>query len=61
MSIDEFQRFGFMSGDKAEYEGVSYPIASVDFVESLIGILGEISNAPDDITWKRCENCEVLR
>lgn len=63
MTQDAFNntRFGF--GMTATYNGKTYPIASVDFEEMLIGITGEIedSESDDTVTWKRCENIDSVQ
>lgn len=62
MTIEEFNKNGFIAGDFAKYkDGNYYDIASVDFDEKLIGLLMRISGGePDEITWVRCENCEYI-
>lgn len=61
MTKEEFNQTSFGAGDKAIYQGEEYPIASVDFEEQLIGLVGVVSGADEDhISWVRCENCEVL-
>ena len=48
---------------KCIFQDKEYGIASVDFEERLVGIYEMISGAEseDDITWKRCENIEILQ
>lgn len=61
MTLQEFDNHGFRGGDKIRYDGKEYTIAIVDYVERLIGIDEEISGAePDTISWKRCENVELI-
>lgn len=52
MTQEEFRKTIFSAKDKVEYQGIEYPLGSVDFEECLIGLLiGE-----DHISWVRCEN-----
>lgn len=62
MKIIEFNNQRFGSGDKVRYrDGNIYEIASLDFIENLIGLKMNISGGDiDDITWVRCENVEYL-
>lgn len=57
MSIEEFEDTRFGRGMKVRYKGVEYPIASVDFEESLIGI--EFTEN-GEICWVRCENLTIV-
>lgn len=62
MTIDQFNKTSFGSGDKVIYDGKEYGIIIVDFIEALIGIDEKILGADeDDISWKRCENCELVK
>ena len=47
---------------KCMFQDEEYGIATVDFEERLVGIYEMISGAEseDDISWKRCENIELL-
>ncbi len=59
MTIDDFNNTSFGAGDRAYYskDGNTYPIATVDFQEQLIGLIMRISGGdPDDVTWVRCES-----
>ena len=60
MKNTEFDAHGFAIGDKIIYNNIQYDIATVDFEERLIGIVGEISNDAEAVTWKRSENCEFV-
>jgi len=61
MTIDQFNTASFGAGDRAIYDGQTYPIASVDFKESLIGLIMKIEGGdPDEVTWVRCENVTYL-
>ena len=62
MTQYEFDKFAWRAGLKAVYSGEKYEIASVDFIERLIGIFEPHVNPreSDDIRWCRCENVEVL-
>ena len=60
MSIEEFDKTSWRGGDAVFFDGEIFPVASVDFDEKLIGIIREIENDPDQITWKRCENCDKV-
>jgi len=58
MTIDEMNKTGFCSGMKAVYNGESFDIITVDFVEHLIGI-GDSCDVESPIVWVRCESCEI--
>lgn len=62
MTITQFDQTGFTGNMKCRYDGKTYCIASVDFQEKLIGIYEEIQGCdnPDEISWKRCENIELI-
>ena len=60
MTTAEFKKQSFANGDRVIYKEKVYPIAQIDFEEQLFGIIGEISNSPEEITWKRCDNCEFI-
>jgi len=59
MTLEEFSKQGWGYGMQAEYKGTAYPVGSVDFEESLVGLHDVIPNL-DEITWVRCENVTVL-
>ena len=63
MTIEEFDQTGFTGGMKCIFQDKEYGIATVDFEERLIGIYEMIpgSESEDDISWKRCENVEILK
>ena len=58
MTIEEFDKMSFKAEMKAVYKQKQYDVVSVDFEEKLIGL----SEPWDDenITWVRCENCELI-
>ena len=56
MTIEEFNATGWKPGMMAEYHGETFRIASCDFEEKLVGLIGLIRNEPDEISWVRCEN-----
>lgn len=60
MTIQEFKNNGFRAGDRAIYQKKIYPIASVDFEEQLIGLVGVVEGS-EEISWVRCENIEYLK
>ncbi len=61
MTINEFNSASFGNGDRAIYDGETYPIVSIDFKEALVGLLMEIQGGdPEDVTWVRCENITHL-
>lgn len=62
MTIEQFNNTGFTGQMNCRYDGYIYAIASVDFEEKLIGIYESIEGAEsrEDISWKRCENIEIL-
>lgn len=63
MTIEQFEKTGFSANSKIIYNGKTYDVIMVDFEESLIAI----DEFPDDedenkqLSWKRCENCELLK
>ncbi len=61
MTRDEFNSATFGAGDKVFYlkDGVTYPVASVDFVEGLFGYLLD-ENDPDHVSWARCESVNFI-
>ena len=61
MTREEFNRTGFTGGMKATFDGVDQDVVSVDLLEGLIGIVGEISNDDEHVTWKRCESITELK
>ena len=57
MTIEDFNKTGFRAGDNGIYKNKEYEIASLDFEEKLIGLLGVCEGGEDDdITWVRCES-----
>ena len=60
MTIGQFQAQRWTAGMSARYHGSVYRITTVDFGESLVGLLGVIQNEPDEITMVRCENVELI-
>lgn len=59
MTAKEFDAVRWTSGIQVDYEGGVYRVVCVEFHERLIGISGLISNAPDEISWIRCENAAI--
>ena len=59
MTKEEFNATGWTPGMTADYQGKTYPIASCDFEEQLIGLHRVLDGAPEDIVWVRCENAIV--
>lgn len=59
MTINQFENTQFTSGLNVEYAGKIYPIISVCFEEYLIGINKNIDSDESDISWVRCENCNI--
>ena len=58
MTIADFDKMTFGNGDTAIYKGQKYQVASVDFGEKLIGLLGQHESVDDGLTWVRCENIQ---
>ncbi len=58
MTIVQFQATKWTFGMLAEYhaDGKLYRISTVDFGESLVGLLGVVQNEPDETIFVRCEN-----
>ena len=63
MTFEEFDKTGWTGNMKCMFQDEEYGIATVDFEERLVGIYEMISGAEseDDISWKRCENIELLQ
>jgi hypothetical protein len=63
MTLEEFSntRFGF--GMRAIYKGQVYLVKTVDFEESLLGLLLPDNQEGDDweVSWVRCENIELIK
>lgn len=61
MTITEFENTAFSGNTEIKYDGKIYQVIMVDFQESLIAI----DEFPDDeesqLSWKRCENCELQK
>lgn len=62
MTQKEFDKTGWNGNMKCIFQDEEYGIATVDFEERLVGIYEMISGAEseDDISWKRCENIEIV-
>lgn len=61
MTIQEFNKTRFASGDRVIYKGKKFVICTLDFEEALIGFDMDLEGAePETISWVRCENCEYL-
>lgn len=60
MSIDEFNETGWGFHMKAVYHGSVHLVASCDFEEKLVGLVGIVGNAPEKIVMVRCENVRLL-
>jgi len=62
MTIDQFNKSRFGTGDKAKYtDGKTYVVAQVDFEEQLLGLLMEIDGGEEgEVSWVRCENVNYI-
>lgn len=66
MTKEEFMKTRFSPGMKVKVRKEVYDVASVDFEEMLIGVAdgyeecSECGSATIHISWKRCENCELV-
>ena len=61
MSIDEFNRTKFTGNMKVTHNGRARELFSVNFEESLIGLLEDCAGHDlGDIEWVRCENVTVI-
>ena len=58
MTIDEFNKTRWGHGMKMKYNGEVYDIISCDFKEALIGF--SYGNDPENLSWARCENVELV-
>lgn len=60
MTLEEFKNTRFQQGMEIKYKGVSHHIHGVDFEECLIAF--PINKyLPEQLTWVRCENCELIK
>ncbi len=59
MTQQEFDATKWKCGMKATYKGETYPVASCDFEERLIGLDG-VTLGTDEPTWVRCENVAIV-
>lgn len=59
MTLYDFKDTRWGPGMRAAYDGRVYPIAAVDFKESLVALSG-VTLGDDSPTWVRCENIELL-
>ena len=55
MKLEEFEKQAWKSGMRAKYHGGEFDIATVNFEESLIGLLDK-----EEVNWVRCENVELV-
>jgi hypothetical protein len=62
MTLDQFDKTAWTCGMKAQYHGdnKTYPVASCDFEERLIGLHHVVFGEPDKVTWVRCENVTLV-
>jgi hypothetical protein len=58
MTQQEFAKQGFRFGDKVSYKGIDYEICAIEFEEMLIAI--DETGDPKNLSWKRCENVELI-
>lgn len=56
MTKKEFDIQKWKAEMKAEYRGVEFDIATVNFREQLVGLLDD-----GEITWVRCENIDLVK
>jgi len=57
MKIEEFNKTRFGVKTIIKYKGEQFNVFSVDFEEKLIGF---VENKDEQLTWIRCENCEII-
>lgn len=60
MTQEEFKTMKFRAGMTFSYRSEPYKLASVNFPEMLIGLCKDENDDEEDITWVRCENCQML-
>jgi major membrane immunogen (membrane-anchored lipoprotein) len=61
MTIEQFDTTGWTGNMKCTFQDKEYYIATVDFEEKLVGIYEKIQGGDeDDVSWKRCENIELV-
>ena len=62
MTTEEFDATKWGANMKARYhsDDMVYMIASCDFEEKLVGLLGIVSNAPNEVSWVRCEHVDLM-
>ena len=58
MTIEQFDKTGFIGRQRVEYDGKEYDLHSVDFKEKLFQI--DYWNDEDDLKWVRCENVKLI-
>lgn len=58
MTIEEFDKTGFLGSDRVEYQDKTYALMSINFPERLVAF-----NVPwdEDLYWVRCENVKLLK
>jgi len=56
MTIEEFDATYWGPRMSARYKGATHEIASCDFEEKLVGLLGVVTSEPEIVSWVRCEN-----
>lgn len=57
MKLEEFEKQAWKSGMKAKYHGGEFDIATINFEESLVGLMDD----REEISWVRCENVELIK
>lgn len=55
MTIKEFDEKKWFCGDRCVYQGKTYDVASVDFIEKLVGF----DHGGENLSWVRCENVTI--
>lgn len=60
MTITDFNKTAFAYGTRIIYNGKEYPVVSVDFVEALIAIIKDTDADEPELSWVRCENCQII-
>lgn len=61
MTIEEFNKTRFSGNMKVKYKERERDLFSVNFAESLIGLIEDCLGSDDgDVEWVRCENVELI-
>lgn len=67
MTIEQFNNTRWGAGMRVHcnpmgmrYEPYVADVAGVDFDQSLIGVKKDLESETEELSWFRCENCEIV-